>query len=464
MKKIIAILLGVALSVSALASAKATEITGEMENVWWANTSTNGKTSVAFWDIWNYENQNYDNYFVFNFDGKDDGWSEPVVVEADYIFDIEVLSSGKIIFAYLDGEVAYLQTTTDGNNFSTPTELQIGAGMTLDEDYEFRMESLGKIVTMVAEVKNEEGVQIFSWTSNKSQSAWTKKVVTDNLFPSSTFDDCNYLSEGCSHSVRNLTFGQNAKGQQTLVARVRVSDDSTNPTTDHWANFAFQRKTATSNWKAPQLLDTYGPEEINGHAYMVGPVVVTPKGKAAYAYTKGYNDEPHAIQIFVSSGFGKPFVRKDHGTLSPVHGTESPDLVNVGEKIYTAFNKYTSADDYSHPEVYFGEVGKLNKAKKVGTSGSHRMIEFARVNGKFTIVSESENNGKYIVQIRKLTGKKWSSPKRILVDSNDYGVSPWETGCEAAPKFLICSAPVFSQAFDPENGQDAVGLNVEIIK
>jgi hypothetical protein len=138
--------------------------------------------------------------------------------------------------------------------------------------------------------------------------------------------------------------------------------------------------------------------------------------------------------------------------------------VNVGEKIYTAFNKYTSADDYSHPEVYFGEVGKLNKAKKVGTSGSHRMIEFARVNGKFTIVSESENNGKYIVQIRKLTGKKWSSPKRILVDSNDYGVSPWETGCEAAPKFLICSAPVFSQAFDPENGQDAVGLNVEIIK
>jgi hypothetical protein len=464
MKKIIALLLGAALSVSALASAKATEITGEMENVWWANTSTNGQTSVAFWDIWNYENQNYDNYFVFNFDGKDDGWSEPVVVEADYIFDIEVLSSGKIIIAYLDGDVTYLQTTTDGNNFSTPTVLPVGAGMRLDSGDEIVIESFGKIVTIFGEARNDESVHLFSWTSNKSQSAWTKKVVSDNLFPSSTFDDCTYMSERCSHSVRNLTFGQNAKGQQTLVARVRVSDDSTNPTTEHWANLAFQRKTATSKWKAPQLLDSYGPEDINGYAYMVGPVVVTPKGKAAYAYTKGYNDEPHAVQIFVSNGFGKPFVRKDHGTLSPVHGTESPDLVNVGEKIYTAFNKYTSAEDYDHPEVYFGEVGKLNKAKKVGTSGSHRMIEFARVNGKFTIVSESETNGKYIVQIRKLTGKKWSSPKRILVDSNDYGVSSWDSGCEAAAKFLICSAPVFSQAFDPENGQDPVGLNVEIIK
>lgn len=464
MKKIIAILLGVALSVSALASAKATEITGEMENVWWANTSTNGKTSVAFWDIWNYENQNYDNYFVFNFDGKDDGWSEPVVVEADYIFDIEVLSSGKVIFAYLDGDVTYLQTTTDGNNFSTPKVLPLGAGMSLDSDGEFEIESLGKIVTIIGEARNDESVHLFSWTSNKSQSAWTKKVVTDNLFPVSTFNDCTYGLETCYHSVRRLTFGQNAKGQQTLVARVEVSDESTNQRTDQWATIAFQRKSASSSWKAPQLLDSYGPEEISSSPYMVGPVVVTPKGKSAYAYTKGYNDDPHAIQIFVSSGFGKPFVRKDHGTLSPVHGTESPDLVNVGEKIYTAFNKNTSAEGYDHPDVYFGEVGKLNKAKKVGTAGSHRIIEFARVNGKFTIVSVSETNGKYIVQIRKLTGKKWSSPKRILVDPNDFGVPPWDAGCEAAPKFLICSAPVMEEEYDPENWQNPVGLNVEIVK
>ena len=78
MKKMIAILLGLTLSVSVLASAKAVEITGDMPGVWWANTSTNGNTSAAYWDIWNYENQNYDNYFVFNFDGTDDGWSEPV--------------------------------------------------------------------------------------------------------------------------------------------------------------------------------------------------------------------------------------------------------------------------------------------------------------------------------------------------------------------------------------------------
>jgi hypothetical protein len=464
MKKIIAILLGAVLSVSVLASAKATVITGEMENVWWANTSTNGKTSVAFWDIWNYENQNYDNYFVFNFNGKDDGWSEPVVVEADYIFDIEVLSSGKIIFAYLDGEVAYLQSTTDGNEFSTPTELPVDNGMTIDSDSELVIDSLGKIITIIGEFRDESSVHLFSWISNKTQSAWTKKVVTDNVFPTSTFDVCEYSSEACFHGIQNLTFGQNAKGQQTLVARVKVVDEGSNPSIDQWANIAYQRKSATSNWKSPQVLDTFGPEEINSYAYMVGPVVVTPKGKSAYAYAKGYNDGPRSIQIFVSSGFGKPFVRKDHGTLSPVNGTSGPTLINVGEKFYTAYNKNTSAEDYDHPEVYFGEVGKLNKAKKVGTSGSHRMIEFARVNGKFTIVSESETNGKYIVQIRKLTGKKWSSPKRILVDSNDYGVSSWDSGCEAAAKFLICSAPVLSQAFDPENGQDPVGLNVEIIK
>ncbi|MCX6403603.1 MAG: hypothetical protein NT032_06840 [Actinobacteria bacterium] len=466
MKKIIAILLGVALSVSTLASAKAVEITGGMSDIWWANTDTNGKTSVAYWDIWNYENQNYDNYFVFNFDGTDEGWSEPVVVGADYVFDVEVLSSGKIIYVYLDNDddVVYLQSTMDGNNFSIRTELPVDNGMTIDSDSELVIDSLGKIITIIGEFRDESSVHLFSWISNKTQSAWTKKVVTDNVFPTSTFDFCEYSSETCFHGIQNLTFGQNAKGQQSLVARVKVATNSADPNTEQWANIAYQRKSATSNWKSPQVLDTFGPEEINSYTYMVGPVVVTPKGKSAYAYSKGYNDDPHAIQIFVSSGFGKKFVRKDQGVLSSVYGTESPTLVNVGEKIYTAFNKNTSAEDEDHPDVYFGEVGKLNKAKKVGTAGSHRMVSFGQLNGKLTVVSESESDGKFSVQVRKFNGKKWSGPKTILNHPNGFGISPWDSGCDVSAKLFICSASVLAEAYDPENYQNPIGLNVEIIR
>jgi hypothetical protein len=463
-KKFVSIIIALVLSLTALTNARATEITGDMSNVWWANINSNGKVSAASWELWNYENQKYDNYVAFNFDGKDDGWTEPVVIPSDYFFDIEVLTSGKIVFAYLDNEVAYLQTTTDGNNFSDPTELSLGSGMRIESDYELEIESLGKIVTLVAEVRNDESVQIFSWTSNKNLTAWTKKVVTNDVFPARIFSECTTYSYPCYHAVRNLRLGQNSKGQQTLVARVFVSDDDTNPATDHWANFAFQRKTPTSNWKAPQMLDSFGPEEVDRHAYQVSQVVVTPKGKAAWAYTKGFNDDPDAVQIFVSSGFGKAFKLKDHGTLSSVYGTGTPTLVNVGEKFYTAFNKNSSEDELAQPDVYVGEVGKLNKAKRVGTAGTHRMFAFTILNGKFTMVSESESNGKYIIQLRKLSKNMWSQPVEILAHPNGYGVSPWESGCDYSPKLMICSAPVLPQPFDPNQWPAPVGLNVEIVK
>jgi hypothetical protein len=432
-KKLVSIIIALVLSLTALTNARATEITGDMSNVWWANINSNGKVSAASWELWNYVNQKYDNYVAFNFDGKDDGWTEPVVIPSDYFFDIEVLSSGKIVFAYLDNGVAYLQTTTDGNNFSDPTELSLGSSMRIESYYEFEIESLGKIVTLVAEVRNDESVQIFSWTSNKNLTTWTKKVVTNDVFPARIFSECTSYSHPCYHAVRNLRLGQNSKGQQTLVARVFVSDEDTNPATDHWANFAFQRKTPTSNWKAPQMLDSFGPEEVDRHAYQVSQVVVTPKGKTAWAYTKGFNDDPDAVQIFVSSGFGAAFKRKDHGTLSSVYGTGTPTLVNVGEK-------------------------------RVGTAGTHRMFAFTILNGKFTMVSESESNGKYIIQLRKLNKNKWSQPDEILVHPNGYGVSPWESGCDYSPKLMICSAPVLPQPFDPNQWPTPVGLNVEIVK
>ncbi|MFM1787357.1 MAG: hypothetical protein RL228_1307 [Actinomycetota bacterium] len=462
MKKTVSILLGILLSISVLSSARAAEISGNMPDAWGADLFSNGKVTVATWGVWNEDRGATDLFLAFNFNGKDSGWSEPMFYEVDYLGDIEVLDSGKIFIAYVLNESLYYQTTNDGNNFSTGTLLPQTDELFPNGGVE--VESMGKIVTIVGGFQAQTGREIYSWVSNKSLTSWSRKLISDDLFPTSVFQDCPFEDENCWHRISNHSFAQNASGQQAVIVRVKLENNNLEPSEEQWVIWGFQRKTPNSDWGAAQLLDSYGPQIVDGYAAARSYLIVTPKGKVAFAYEKGFNDESPTVKIFVSNGVGKPFAVKDTGTLSSAHGTTSPNLVNIGEKIYTVFNKIPASGSRNGVKVYFGEVGKLNKAKQIGTTGSHLASQLVRLNGKFVVLSESEKNDLSKVEIRRLTGKKWSAPKTILKPPSGKKVGPGFAWCFNSPKVLACTTTYLTQPEDPQEYGSPIGLAVEFIK
>lgn len=460
MKKALIALISLSMFFGVTGAAKATEISGNLPQIWGGEVSTNGQTSVVWWDFWSEETDSAENYVSFNLTGKNSEWSEPVLVEADEILACEVLDSGKVFIVYVSNNQVFYQTTADGNNFSTPTLLPHTEGITFDSYID--VDSLGKAVTIVISDQSENGYDLFSWTSPANFKNWKKELVTDNLYPASKFGDCNVADELCSFRIRNLEFGQNAKGQQAIFARVRLIDDRSEPYSQTWVSWSIQRKSISKAWQKPIFLESFGPENVDSYRLTETSVVVTPKGRVGIAFTTGYNDNPPTFKIFVSNGFNKKFQRMDTGTLSVSAGTHSGRLINVGEVFYAGFNRGLESFDPSG-KVFFGEVGKLNKAKQVGTTGSHTLFDLARINGKFSMISEVRTDSIYGAQSRKLNGNKWTSPKNILVNSNGFGHFPWSMECGSASKMTICTVPSLDELFDSEFS-NPTGLLAEVIK
>jgi hypothetical protein len=459
MKKVKVAVLAMVLGISTIVSANGAELTRSDSEVWYAEISTNGKVSAASWDSFNEDTDSQENFVAFNFDARNTGWSEPISFDVDYINDVTVLDSGTIFITYVIDSIFYFQTTTNGTDFSDQRMLLPNGDLEISR---LEVESIGDTVTLIGIVEEESKISAYSWTSGTNLGTWNRKLIANNLFPSGTYGYCPISDGECSYRIRGLEFGQNAKGQQALMVRTRV-EDNRSELTSKWVTWVYERKTNRSDWLAPKKIDTTGPLVVDSFANSSGPVIVTTKGKVAFSYTYGFNDDPRSVRIYVNSGFNTAFAQKDRGALSTPRNTDSPDMINIGEKLFSMFTQY-DLGGYENPKVFYGEVGKLSKAKRVGATSSHRGIELSVVNGKATLISEAEVSSIFVAQVRKLNGAKWSAPRTILENPNGFGIYPRETSCTESKKLVVCTTPILSETFNTDNYPIPTGLLVELVK
>ncbi len=436
MKRILAICISFALSIGAISGAKAIEISGGMAEIWGAQVSTNGSTSVAIW-------QNMDYYISFNFDNKDSGWTVPMHFEnAGTTAIAEVLDNGKVFIAYsdIDGKLNFV-TTKDGNNFSEPVMIPKTSGM--EFGWNFDIESAENIVTIVSIPTQDSSRAAYSWSSNVKLNSWDRKLITNNVMPSTVFDDCGEESDTCRHST-NITLGISEGGQQIVFVDANLTTES-GAWIDTWGYFAVQRKSAASSWKNFQALDRFGPAETSGYSMVEPQFSFTKKGKAAVSFKKGIfvGETTHqAIKIFVSAGFDKQFVQKDSGTLSAGFGSSSAKIFPIGEDFYMVYNQYLSdpINEFPNLAVKYAEVGHANKGTKIIKNGRHTVIEAKTINGIPTVVTFSTVDSKNFGSVTKLKKGEWTTPKKIWSGFQDRSLFEWSTACDSSANQLVCTA------------------------
>ena len=462
MKRILAIALSALLSFSVLSSAKAVDIAEGVSGPWGANLSTNGKVLVATWDVW--ANDSREIYAAFNFNGRNSGWSEGVLIENAETIHSTVLANGKIVLFYEDNGSQKFIVTTNGEDFSTPVTLPNSSDVS--SGWNTAVTSVKNRVVIIGASAAEDGGMLYSWTSNADLSSWSRKEIGE-LYPSNVFSECPTSDESCSYRVSGVAIVANPSGNQSVLYMVSVLDDRGEVASEKYAAFASQRKSLTANWNSPQNIDSYGPLYINGYHYWPDDFLITPKGKTVIAFGKSFSIDGNmasaieVVKVFQSTGAGKQFISKDASVLSQGFGNISPNIVNVGEKVYLAYSKEFD-DSYLGSEIYFGEVGKMNKAKKPGSLAGYDLADMTVVKGKPTIIAVNESNTPTIGYKATFNGKKVGTPTAFMTPSGNKSLMRWGVICSNLKSSAVCSSGI--RVSDDEQDWSTMGIEVNFIK
>ena len=444
MKKFAILILGFALL--GISPSSAIEVSSGMQDIDNHEVATKGKNHAAVWSTYS-EDQDLSVMYASAKRGTGD-WTPPYVIAAGegYIYpDVEILDNGKIVVAAVVNHSFVISTTTNsGTQFEEGEIAQGTNAFYFTHPYELELYANGNKLTAVG-VVNENGlpeIRTFDLKSNSSN--WTSKLVM-NGFPTDQLAGCDYEIDVCETNYR-LDLSFNKKDQQTIAVIITLDNRVDEELIETYTLFESQRKSLTSNWQSPQLLERYGPADIDGYAFWVTGNVTTPKGKSVLAWTSGFNGQPTRAKIAVSKGFGKEFLQTDSSTLNLGTYSMDPFLYASGEKVTAVFTRTVEG---SGDFLITGEVGSMKKAKK-SLLDNHWVYRMSKVNGKLTLISVKESEmGPLGIYVSEFKNGNWSLPKKITI-STQGDLSPilWNSSIATSSTNILIATSSYNQELD----------------
>jgi hypothetical protein len=441
MRKLVAVLSVVAMTILGISNAQAFDVTRGDENISSYRVATSGTTQAAIWSV-NTPMGNDPEIATVSISvkrGKAD-WSTPQTLDTftdTYISPaVEVRKNGTVFAVWVvDGHLYFSESGTKNNSFSTPAELPNASGLEFEGSLELL--TINNSMTIAAAVQltdaGEFGVEylgeywLATWHRKASSSTWRRDFVM-NAFPESEFSPCDSQTQArCYYNISSVTISGNAKGQQTVTIgaslETQVTDED--PSTEKRTISTSQRGKPSLYWDSQQIISTVGPIEINSYNNLVYSNITTPAGKTAISFSYGFNDEPSKDKIFVSTKLGKRFKSQDVKALNRGYGTSDIRLSAEGETLYAAFNRQLDSD-WSHLNAYFGKVGKLSKAKKLPTGDGGRTEGLAIIKGTPVVVlSKIQNNQVTEYGSLIFSKNKWKYKKFQFNPPTGYGLTFW---------------------------------------
>jgi hypothetical protein len=434
MRKLVAVLNVIAMTVFGISSAQAFDVTRGDENISSYSVATSGTTQAAIWSVNTPMGNDPDmaSVSISVKRGKAD-WSTPqtLYTQSDtYITPaVEVKKNGTVLAVWVvDGHLYFSQTGDNTNSFSTPAELPNASGM--EFTHEIALLTVNNSWTIAAAVQLTDGsgeYWLATW-HRKANSIPIRRDFVMNAFPASEFSPCDSQTQArCSYNISSVTISGNAKGQQTVTIgaslETQVTDED--PTTEKRTISTSQRGKPSLYWDSPQIISTIGPIEIDSYNFFVYSNITTPAGKTAISFSFAFNDEPNKDKIFVSTKLGKLFKSQDVEALNKGYATRDIWLSAEGETLYAAFNRQLDSN-WSHLNAYFGKVGKLSKAKKLPTGDRSRTEGLAIIKGTPVVVlSRIKNFQVHEYGSLILSKNKWKYKKLQFNPPTGYGLTYW---------------------------------------
>ncbi|MEN9692756.1 MAG: hypothetical protein RLZZ330_400 [Actinomycetota bacterium] len=435
MRKILIVLMTMALSSIGLLSAKADVVTGVSAYAG-IDVATNGKSSVIAFAT----NSDSDKSTYVKVKRGSKAWSKAVKLidgDVDMYPQVEMLLDGRAIAVfYINDSLYYSMTSKTGTKFSTPKKLPGSADLVFN--WSFDLSAFSNHVMISAAVIKSHSLFAYTWDLQKK---WTMNEAGD-LFDPELFAHCDYEDfENCWMHNSSFSTVSNKKGQLSLAVTSYQENLTVDPIQVRMVLQTFKRSSAKVEWSAPSVLFTKDLEITEGdgneNGFWINSQVITPKGKIAIAMNQGDVDSGFHASVFVASKFNQDFVESDSETLGDVISSEDAFLIAKGEKIFAGFN--TQVDEQSQFVVKYGELGNLENAS-TAVSGYY-LDGLGMVNGKPTMMMGILNWRPANIFTIKLTKANWSEPITAFRSSKanfsllgydcyyDYSASGLALGC-----------------------------------